>query len=124
MEKDLFDISAPYTVSEVGPTGDLLFTIIADETKITMEFPDPVSGNTLDSVGFRLTGLDSVQALAVGTLGLCQSSEETDCVQFLDWDTLPITRPGGHQRRRSSDAPVDAAHELGTRRLAPLFRSD
>jgi len=94
MQKDLLKVSPPYTVSDTDAGGDPLFTIIADETEISLAFTDLVTGSDLDSVGFRLTGLDSTEDLSVGTItDICASQEQDYCVSFLDWNEDPSTRP-------------------------------
>jgi len=62
---------------------DPLFNITADETAIILNFPDPVTGNDMDAVGFRLSNLQSNPDLVVG--------EITD-VDFINV-TAPLTRP-------------------------------
>jgi hypothetical protein len=79
-EKDLFDNLPPYIVSDNDP----LFNITANETTIILSFPDLVTGNDLDTVGFVLIGLDSFPALVLG--------EITD-VDFLNFNSEPTTRP-------------------------------
>jgi hypothetical protein len=93
MEKDLFDISAPFIVSDIDTGGDPLFAILADEEGIILVFEDLVSGRDLEQVGFRLTNVESAQDLAVGTLPACTAQEQTNCVIFLNWRNVPISRP-------------------------------
>jgi hypothetical protein len=88
MEKELFDdFPVPYTVSDTGPGGDAMFAITATETTIRLIFTEFVSANTLNTTGFKLSGLQSIPALVPGELD----------VTFLpvgdDWGTLPSTRP-------------------------------
>jgi len=70
-QKDLFDVTLPFTVSDTGAGGDPLFTVLADEEEITLQFTELVTGRDLEGVGFKLTGLESTQALAVGISRSC-----------------------------------------------------
>jgi hypothetical protein len=92
-EKDLFDIAPPYIVSDADMGGDPVFAIFADEEEISLDFTEFATSNTVEQLGFRLIGLESTPDLAVGTLPECGSLEQTYCVEFLNWNTNPISRP-------------------------------
>jgi hypothetical protein len=83
-QKDLFDnLPLPYIVSDNDP----LFNITADPTAIILNFPDPATGNDLDTVGFRLIGLESIPALVPGEIALAD-------IDFSpNWMSLPTTLP-------------------------------
>jgi len=86
-EKDIFD-PVPYTVSDTGVGGDAIFTISADEDTIVLTFTEFVTGNALNTTGFRLEGLQSIPDLVPGALD----------VTFLgDWgvndEDIPVSRP-------------------------------
>ena len=93
MEKDLFDISPPFIVSDTDAGGDPVFAILADEAGIVLIFEDLVTGRQVEQVGFRLTDLESAQDLAVGTLGVCERGQQRNCVSFFNWRNAPTSRP-------------------------------
>jgi hypothetical protein len=84
-EKALFDdFPAPYTVSDTGLGGDAMFAITATDTTIRLTFTEFVTGNTLNTTGFKLSDLQSIPALVPGELD----------VTFLgDFTSEPNTRP-------------------------------
>ena len=85
MEKDLFEISGPFIVSDADTGGDPLFGIFADAGGIILIFEELVTGRDLEQVGFQLTDLESVQDLAVGDItDLCTTQEQTNCVSFIN----------------------------------------
>jgi MYXO-CTERM domain-containing protein len=93
MEKDLFNVSLPYTVFDTDVGGDPVFSIFPEEEEISVGFTEFATANTVGQLGFRLIGLESVQDLAVGTLPECADLDETNCVAFNEWNTNPTSRP-------------------------------
>ena len=105
MEKDLFDISPPYTVFDSQVGGDPVFSIFAEEAEISVNFTEFATANTVEQLGFRLIDLKSTQDLAVGTLPECASLEETNCVAFLNWNANPTSRPRSEEHTSELQSP-------------------